>query len=799
MARTNDEGQVHGLARVVAAVLRCRAVALILFLAMTGLLCFPLRNIAVTGNPATSMIPPGHRFAPALKAIQEMTPQPETLVGILEVRKGDIYNKETAEKIERITRELMSIDEIIPGKIISLAAGLNHYENTVEGLMGEPILGRIPPETEEDFLAVKRKVAVNPLGIGNYVSYDGTATLITAGITDLDTKAKATYGQFSPEEKARLPFRQYKKQSIDRFHHDLLSLVAELKAKEGDANHTLYFTGDRLLAAQLTSMARRQVPVAATVMIVLMSVFLAGYFRSLRGVLVPVFSFTLSVLWGLGLFHVSKLALNSMAFLFPLLLGTLSLVCSAMVVKEYDRACVGAEHKGKAIIAAYRGVPVAASVLTAGLVILAMVAAGVPMVRDLGWFGLFWAVGTFVVVVLICPVLLSLLPRPARESGGRQGGIFEALAGRVMRVSRGTGRAGISILLALVLTAGLVCAWGLHVGDNVPGASYVRSGDPWNRGFDVLVEKFNGPYLLLVLAEAKEEGGLLNPEAINEMGEFSTYLTCTGAARQSIAFDYIVKLGRIMLMDGNPRWWTVPAAKADVEGLARLLTFPGGLEVLVDKTFSRATISAFFADREDDRINGYVAAMEAFIDSHPSRRLSYRLAGGLLAETKAINDGTRDAYRKTLAVALVTVFLAGLLVARSVPLSLIVTLSVAAGQALVLLLMTILGRPVSMAAVPAAVAGVAFGAVLGTCFVRQAASGGAGFADSSGVPREGWGRAGGIIAFQGMLAFTSMAPWFFIGLKFPADMAVVLAITVLLQAIAAVVFIPALTAAFQKK
>jgi len=59
-------------------------------------------------------------------------------------------------------------------------------------------------------------------------------------------------------------------------------------------------------------------------------------------------------------------------------------------------------------------------------------------------------------------------------------------------------------------------------------------------------------------------------------------------------------------------------------------------------------------------------------------------------------------------------------------------------------------------------------------------------------------RVGGGVLFLGVLVFVSMAPWFFIGMKFQADMAIVLGITVLLQAIAAVVFIPALTAAFQK-
>ncbi len=787
MTHTNGGEQVRGLARVVSLALRFRAVVLILFLVMTGFLCLQLAHIEMAEDPTESMIPSGHRFSPALRAIEEMGEMSENLIGIVEVKEGDVYNTETVKKIERITRELMGVEEFIPRKIISLYTGMNHYDNTAEGLMGEPILGRITPETKEDFQAVERRVAVNPFGVGHVVSYDGKATMIMAGIADLDLKAETLYKQGVDKESADLSIDQYKKWRMDKFHQRLLRLVDTLKAKEEDENHILHFTGDRLLAAELTSMAREQVPVAAGAMMLVMLGLLAGYFKSFRGALVPIFAFALSVLWGLGFLGASKIALNPMAFLFPLLLGVLSLVCSAMAMKEYDRRNAETESKLQAIVATYRSAPVAASVVIAGLVCLAMLAAGVPMIRQLGWFGLFWAVGTFVVVVVICPVLMSLLPRPARAKGERAGGMFEALAKGLTGVARGSGRVGISLLLALILVAGLVCVWGLNVGDNVPGPAYVRSTHPWTQGFDVMAERFNGPYSFLVHVKAKEEGGLLDPEAINQMGDFSTYLNAKGLVRLSLAFDWVVKLARMALMDGNPKWWTVPASQQDMEGLSRLVTFSGALDLAVDESFSEATIVSFFPERETDRIDEYVSAMQTYIDEHPSKYADFRLGGGLLAKAKAINDGTRDDYRKTMFLALVTVFLVGLVVTRSAPLGLIVTLSVAAGQALTLLLMTVVGWPVSLAAVPAAVVGAGFGAVFGTYLIRR--NGGAGSASIAPA---------GCVLFLGTLAFASMAPWFFIGMKFQSDMAIVLGVSVLLQAIVAVMFIPALTGAFQK-
>jgi predicted RND superfamily exporter protein len=462
------------------------------------------------------------------------------------------------------------------------------------------------------------------------------------------------------------------------------------------------------------------------------------------------------------------------------MLGLLSLVCIAEVINEVGRSREVKADRTQAIAVAYGRTPVLTSILAAGLASAALLAAGVPMLRELGALAVFWAVGTFVVVVLICPVLISLFPGPAKATGEGRGGLFASVAEGLSKFRSGK-RLVLWALLAVVLAAGGLCAWQLDAGDNTPGLSYIRSTHPLNQGFRLFAERFNGPYSLLVHVKAKEEEGLLHPEAINEMGDFSTYLRVEGGARESVAFDWVFKLARMALMDGNPKWWTIPVFKEDVEGLARLLTFPGGLEVMVDKSFSQATIASLFPTDDTESIDDYVGRMEAYIDNHPSEHLEFNLGGGLLAVTKAINDGTRQAYAKTLALAFIVVFVVGILATRSAFSSLIVTLSLLAAQAMVLLIMKALGGVVSLTAVPAAVVGVAFGAVLAIHLVRR-----------DEPLASGRGRAGGAVLFLGTLTFAAMLPWFFVDLRSLSDPALILGITVVLESITVVVFIPAL-------
>ncbi len=327
----------------------------------------------MAADPLASMYPSGHPFLPALQAIKKMAPEPRMLIAILEVKNGDIYNQETIRKIDRITKGLTEVEGVLPGGITSLTRGMDHYENTGEGLAMGSILGIRWPETEKDFEKLKRKVAVNPRGPGRFVSYDGTAAMISAAL--IDGNEEALMGS-------------------------LLSGVEAIRSREEDAHHDLYFMGPQLIEAQMTDLGSRHIPVAAAATFLLILLALLAYFRTLRGVLLPLVVMVVSLLWTLGMLGASGVEFNPMPLVFPLILGLFSLAYGVLIVEQYDRAYPLTRDKAQAISAAYGRAPVAGSIATAGLVLVSLFITAVPMFRDLAWLGLFWLVGTGVVVGL---------------------------------------------------------------------------------------------------------------------------------------------------------------------------------------------------------------------------------------------------------------------------------------------------------------------------------------------------------------------------------------------------------------
>jgi hypothetical protein len=513
-------------------------------------------------------------------------------------------------------------------------------------------------------------------------------------------------------------------------------------------------------------------------MFVLMVAALLLRLGTVPGVLVPLAAMVLPLLWAMGMLGAGGIPFQPMALTFPVILGWFSLAYGGWIVEGYQRFYQLSGDRSQALRAAYGELRPPAPILTAGLVLVSLHASDVPMIRDFAWLGLFWWMGTMVVVLLVLPALIQLLPAPGTRTG--EPGPGQPRDAVIPMLSSGGRRPLLWCLLAAILLGGGVSAGRIEIGDNVPGPSYIRSSHRWNQCFRLMADKFMGPYQLLVYARAKEEGGLLEPEAVNAIGDLSRFLRHQGGARDTVAFDMMVTEARNMLMDGNPKWLTVPVSREQVKGMGELVVEQGGVESFIDETFTEATVSPFFPEKGTGAIDEYAVRIQAYLDRNPSELLSFRLGGGLLGMTKAVNDGTRDSYWTTLITAFILVFVSGIVMTRSLVQGIVITVPIAAAQAVVWMIMVVTGMKINMPVTLVTAAAVGFCSVFGYAYGS--------FRDGRFRPS----RSPGAVLFPGTLVFVSGVPWFFIGLRFPSQMVLVFAMSVLLAAVLSTLFVPLL-------
>jgi uncharacterized protein len=722
-----------------------------------------LKDVKLDEDPMASMYPDGHFFLKGLKPIEKMAPRTNMLVCLLEARNGDIYNDATIKKIDEITKALMDCEVINPTSVTSLTKGMDNYVFTANGLNIGSVMGSVWPETPAQFEALKERVATNPMGPGKYVSYDGKAVMITANLVSVEQMAQSTWQLLDDKQKAGRTFEKYKVDVEGEFDPKLMKKIDELKKKVDDKNYQLLFMGEEVIKADMTRMGMSQMPVAGGVMFVLMIVMVAVYFRSWQAVLISIIAMIFPAGAGLGLFSLLGKSINPMAVLFPLSVAITSVAASVLIMDGYYRAVAEGSDRISATIASWGKVP--AGLAIAAVSFLSLLAAQVLMLRELGLLGAMSLAITLAVACLAVPAIASILPEPKNKPRSWDK-LSSALAptGSIKYLA-------IAVLVVLFALGGFAI-YTIKPGDNTPGSSYLWCSNQWNKAFNLFTEKFMGPNQLLVYVKAKKEGGLSEPGALQDISAFSNYLKYRSGAKDSIAFDYMVQMARYTMSDGNPKWQTVPETAREGKGLAGTVTENSDVKEFIDPTYTQATISPFFPNRDTASINEYAKMMQEYINTHPSESVEFSLGGGLLGMMKLINDGIDDSFKIVLAAIALIILILSILLFRSFKTGIFYTVIVLISGMAVFMKLIFMGIPLSMPFVAATAAGTGAAVVIVSSALDRTKT--------------------GIVLFASVLVLLMCLPWLFIGMRFQALMIMGFAVTAISGGIFALIFLPVL-------
>lgn len=744
-----------------ALVYKFRALILAALLIICTVFMVFLKDVKLDEDPMASMYPEGHPLLKGLTAIEKMAPRTNMLVCLLEVKNGDIYNAATIRKIDEITKGLMDCEVINPTSVTSLTKGMDNYDYTSNGLDIVPVMGNVWPETPGQFAALKKRVATNPMGPGKYVSYDGKAVMITATLMSSEQVARSSWQQMDDNQKAGLAFEKYKSRVDAEFDPKLMNKLAGLKEKLNDKNHTLLFMGEEVIKADMTKMGMTQMPVAGGVMFVLMIVLVAVYFRSWQPVLITVIAMIFPAASSLGLYSLLGGSLNPMAVLFPLAVAITSAAATVMVLDGYYKAIFEGCGKDVAISRSWGRVP--AGIATAAVISLGLLAAKLSFLRGLGILGAESLIVTLAFVGLAIPALASILPAPKTPPRS-----WSSITAAIVPT-------GIFRKAAIVVFIGLMVLGGFAVnrikaGDNIPGSSYLWCSNQWNRCFNLFTEKFMGPNQLLVYVKAKKEGGLIEPEALQDISAFSNYLKYKCGAKDSIAFDFMIQMARYTMSDGSPKWQTLPETAREGKGLGGMVTENSDVREFIDPTYTEAAISPFFPFRDPASINNYAEIMQAYIDARPSTSVEFSLGGSLLAMSKLINDGAEASFLPVLAAIGIIILFFSTIFMRSIKAGIIIGLITMSGIMIAIIKLLNLGMPLSLPflTVIAAGAGVAAILALQASNVRTRTS----------------------VLFADLLVLFMSMPWFFIGMRFQALMIMCFAAIAVSAGLMALIFYP---------
>jgi len=369
----------------------------ILVTIITLFFCYSLKDMRLNTD-FFDFYPRQHPYIKIYNEFRRMFGSANVLQIIVKKKNGDIYNPETLQKIDRVTKFIIETKGVVPYQILSIASPKMKSINTFRGAVQiREVYYPGVPRTQEDADRVRFAVYATKGIHGVYVAEDDTAALVTAGFWE---------------------------EALDfNYMHERLE---QLKAQENDADHEIMITGFPYLFTSVMRYAP-QVLLVFVLTFVSLGVLLWVYFRTWTGIWVPLFSGILSSIWGLAFGTLLGFNLDPLVLVVPIFLTARALSHSVQSMDRYHDEFYRLGDKHQAIVVSYGALfpPAMASIITDGLGILLVAVAPIPLIQKVALFAAFWIVSIFISVVTLHPIILSYIDPPPPPTGEEKNRLSE--------------------------------------------------------------------------------------------------------------------------------------------------------------------------------------------------------------------------------------------------------------------------------------------------------------------------------------------------------------------------------------
>lgn len=698
------------------------------------------------------------------------------LVCAVEVKEGDIYNWETIDKIDRITRRLLVLSGSNPTQLVSLThPRLKDVKVTGWGIKIQPLINDSISRNELGLKNIRYAVHTNEGIIGFYVSEDEKKAAIYAGFW----------------EEGVNPINLYEE-------------IQEIQKIEGNENTNIHFTGYPALYAYVYHLAPQIYYVFIGTFIILI-LLLYLYFRSLSGVLLPMISAGVSGIWGLGFISLLGYSLDPLILVVPVVITARAVSHSVQCLARYNEERMHHDHL-KAIVKGYGELfaPATLAIITDAIGLLLISVSTIPLMRYLGIFASFWIITIVVTVPTLTPILLSYFKTPIAPTNksGCIKSIYSHIGAWLVSPSYGKARYAVIFIALMILVIGPFFAIKLKPGNTEAGEALLYASHPYNKSFDFFNRNFVGATQLVVVVEGKTENAIRDYETLNSMASFQRYMETEGKAGGTLAFNnFIMRIYR-MFHEGYPKWEMIPKDQTVLRQISQLILInsnPGEMNRFVSEDWKDATITCFYKEFNNELIKNVLSTAGKYIENNSTENADFRLAGGFMGIMAAVNEEVEFSYWVSLIVVFLTVFALCTITFKSIAAGFCLIIPLAISQIVSELFMLAKGIDLNFNSLPVAAIAAGIGIDYGIYLLARIKEETKSTDNLKAAISEAVQTTGAAIIFTATTIIGGVILWIFVDLKFQSEMGMLIALLMLLNMVCALIIIPSMAMTFKPK
>ncbi len=765
-------------------IVRHRKSVAVLLGIVTVLLCSRLMNLQVDMDQDT-WVPQGHPYVQTTKALERVFGgRNYTLIGVVP-RQGDIYQPRVLAKVQRIQEGIENLPEAVRHNVMSLAARkVKDIKANDSGMVVKRVMDKVP-QTPQEIAALRKAVQSNPFYINSLVSPDGKAAAVIADFK-VDT-SKPSYAA-------------------------LHAAIKQVLDKERDDTVDIYVGGLPVDFANFES-HMMQMPLFFGAALLIIMVIQYWSFKSFQGMLLPIVTAVLSVLWALGFMGLIGVHMDGMNTTTPILIMSMAAGHGIQILKryyeEYHRlraATARPDNKEINRQAVIESIARVGPVMTiagtiATITFFTLSTSDVSVARHFGVFAASGVAAALILEMTLIPALRSMLRPPSKA---------EALAERqhkwldagLVRLADGLtgGRAPLILLAGLGIIA-LIAAGATRIQVDNSLKTYSRPDSEVRVHDRALNERFGGTNTIYFLVEGDKPDSLKNPQALQAIGELQDFLAAQPhVGKTQSVVDLIKRINQAMHADA-PAQSLVPPDQALIAQYLLLYSMSGDpqdFDSYVDNDYRKAAIWVFLKTDSTNYAEQLHTKAEALIKAKFPPGVTVRM-GGSLPQTIAGNQSLTAGKSKNIAQMVLVVFLLSTLILRSFVGGIFVTTPLVLVVAANFGVMGWAGIPLDMGTISTAAMAIGIGADYELYLLFRFREELHRTGDVGAATRQSLVTSGKAVLYVALSIAAGYAFLLSSGFAFYSRLAVMVVATMAVSAFAAIIFLRAMTMIFKPR
>lgn len=768
-------------------VIKRRLLVLVVAALITCWFGYEMRKLTISTN-FNELLPQDHPYIKIHNSFRQTFGGANFLVIMVSVEEGDIFNQKTLEKIRTITNELETVPGVDRYKILSIASRkLKNPKITSWGMEATPLMWPEVPKDEAGMTVLRDAIYSNEAYYGSYVSFDAKKSLIFADFFEEELDYTTIYKQ-----------------------------LQSIRAATEDENTTISIVGNPMhlgvVASYIQTMNYIMIGTGILIPILL---FIA--YRSLMATIFVPLAAVISGIWGLGFYALMGYNLDPLIFVMPFLISLMAFRHSHQLYNRYFEEYIKTNDSfaGVRVIIEKMFLPGLTSILTDAFGIAIVAITPVPTLQHMAIAGAFWSFVTVIIGLILTPILMTYVPvspqflahieRERKKDELRQG-FANKFADWLGPWLIGRGRYWVLAWVIIITVGSYLWAEKLIVGDAQVGSNLLYPSSRYNQ--DSVRINQNMPLInpLYIVLEGEKVRSLTNLEVMQDIKNFSTHMMQTSGGVGVQTF-----IGPLMAMpqkfhEDDPKWMGLPEDAATANAYLIGLTQsgdPGDMNKFLDPKLRQTNMVVFYMDKTGPTIDRAIAAAKEFIKKYSKlpEGFQYKLAGGVIGTEAAVNEMVASKQLQTLLLALLGVFLFCTFEFRSAKAGMILTIPLLISNYMAFAYMAINEIGLSISTLPVSAAGIGMGVdygiyLLARCKEEKERS--PGITMQTALMRTIQSYSKSIIYIAGTLVL-GLLVWALSGLKFQAQMGVMLAVILFFNCLGAVFLVPVLILLFKPR